>query len=482
MKSLAKNYAFNVVNQVVSIIVPFITTPYISRVLGVDAIGDYSYTTSVVSLFILFASFGFSLYGQREIAYCKDNKAEMTKTFYEIVFSRGIITTVLIVSYYIYVFFIQTTDYLTSIFLAQSLLLWAVMFDISWFYMGLENFPLVTIRNIAVKIVGVVFIFVFVKDSSDLWKYTTIITGSVIGGNILLWRYLKKELISVSLFKIRLFRKFKQVFELFVPLIAVQVYNVLDKTMIRVITDSSAENGYYEQTTKVISVVLTIVTSLGVVLLPRMSSLYAEGDKKTFKTVVSKAFKTEILLSCPLCLGMLLVCNNFVGWFFGAGYDKVISLIYIYAWVIIIIPLSNVSGYAILTPTGNHNKGTLAVILGAVTNFALNLILIRQYQATGAAIATIIAESIVTIVHLIFIKDYVDYADVAKYFASHLFAAAVMYLILKVLSENILNNYFEGILLTFLQTAMGAIIYLLISIFVLKDNLWQYFGNVIKHR
>lgn len=286
-KSVAKNYTYNLIYQILVMIIPLITTPYVSRTLGAEAIGIYSYTLSIATYFVLFGSLGIALYAQREIAYVQDDKEKRSKVFWEIVILRLI--TMSISMLFFYITFVQGQQYQLyyKVLLLQLL---SVMLDISWFFQGMEEFKKTVIRNGIVKWITVIAILVFIKTPEDLTKYILIyVLGNVLG-NASLWLYLPKMIKKIKLKELTLRRHIKPVFQLFIPQIAIQVYTVLDKTMIGKIVADKAELGYYEQSYKIINFLITITTSLGAVMVPRMANTFAKGDKEALKRIFKEIF------------------------------------------------------------------------------------------------------------------------------------------------------------------------------------------------
>ena len=186
-KSVVKNYMYNLVYQILILILPLVTTPYLSRVLGSDGVGIYSYTYAIVTYFVLFGSLGISLYGQREIAYAQDRPRKRKKIFFELIIIRFI--TVLIAAIVFFLWFVKGDQYQTY-YMILLIELFATAFDISWFFQGIEEFKKTVLRNVLVRIVSVSLVFVFVKTSEDLWKYILIYSLGDFLGNLLLWFYL----------------------------------------------------------------------------------------------------------------------------------------------------------------------------------------------------------------------------------------------------------------------------------------------------
>ena len=243
-KSILKNYVYNLAYQIITLLTPFITTPYLSRTLGPEGIGIYSYTTSIVSYFIILASMGVSDYAQREIAYHQGNRYLQSRTFFEVI---GIRNLLVFISFFCYYLFLTQVESNHTIYWIQSINILAVLFDITWFFQGLEEFGKIVFRNLIVRIINIGAIFIFIHTPSDLNKYVFLLAVMNILSGLSIWVYLPQYIVRVQWSDIYFFRNFFIIIQMFLPQIAIQVYTVLDKTMIGVITDLPAENGYYEQ-------------------------------------------------------------------------------------------------------------------------------------------------------------------------------------------------------------------------------------------
>ena len=394
---LIKNYIYNTLYQLLLIVSPLITTPYISRVLGVTNISVYQYSQSIASYFVLIGAVGTTLYGQREIAYLQDDILNRSKAFWEIEIFRLAST---IVCTLIYFLIFCTHGLYPEIYTILSLEVLATAFDITWLFMGLENFKLTVIRNTLIKLTGIVCVFLFVKGPADLGIYTLCMSAPLIIGNLSLWFSLKKYLVKTGLNGPELLHgiknRLKPIFALFFPQVAMDVYLLLDKTMIGIFGSNIDQVGFYSQGQKIVKLVLMIVTSLGTVMLPTMSAFFAKGDHDGIRSSIQKAFRFIYMLSFPLLFGLCGIAPRFVPAFFGDGYDPVVSLMIIISPIFVIIATSNVIGKQYLLPTKQQKAFTMSILAGAGVNFILNIILIRLWDAVGASIATVIAELTVT--------------------------------------------------------------------------------------
>ena len=472
--SVKKNYIYNLMYQILVILLPLITAPYISRVLGAENIGIYSYTTSISAYFILFGSLGVSLYAQREIAFHQDNKKENTKTFIEIVLLRTITMFISIAVFCITFVSNGEYGYFYKILIVELI---AQCLDISWFFIGLEDFKKTVSRNLIIKFISVVSIFVLVKTPEDLNIYFWIYVLSVLIGNLSLWFYLPKYLVKVNVKELNIFKHLKPTLALFIPEIAIQVYTVLDKTMIGAIWEDKSEVGYYQQSEKIIKLLLTIITSLGTVLLPRIASCFANNKKQEVFGYLKKSFNFVFILAFPMVFGIIAVADKFVPLFFGPGYDKVVILMSVISPIILFIGMSNVIGKQYLLPTKRQKQYTISVVTGAVVNLIMNSCLIWKFGALGASIGTVIAEFTVTLVQLIFVRKEFDIKGILKLSIKYIISSIIMFVACKLVGLFSVNDFVSIVL----QVGVGTIVYILMLL-VLKDKFTFDMINEVKNK
>ena len=470
-KSIKKNYIYNLCYQVLTLITPLITTPYVSRVLGADGVGISSYTNAVTTYFILIATLGTTDYAQREIAYRQEYSKERTKVFWEIVLLRCITGLVSII---LFAFFIFSSEY-RVIFLIQAVNIFAVIFDISWFFQGMEEFAVTSIRNIAVKILNILFIFVFVREKNDLMLYIASIAFSTLIGNILLWGKISKYLIPVSIKDIHPFSNLIGVIQLFIPTIAIQVSAVLDKTMLGLISEAAFENGYYEQADRIEKICLTIVSSLGIVMIPRIANVIANKNDERLKYYIYRAYRFIWMMSLPMMFGLISIADLFVPWFFGPGYEKTAVLLKLLSILLCVVGLSSVTGVQYFVPAGKQNLYTRSVIYGLIVNIIMNAILIPQFFSIGAAIATIISEIVVTGSQFYMVRKDFSIKNIFKLSSNYLISSFVMFAVLILLNHYIVNGW-QGMIA---MTVLGAFIYVIILI-ILKDEMIKEIEVILK--
>lgn len=464
-KNLKLNYLLNTAYQVLVLIVPLITTPYISRVLGANGVGIYSYTYSIISYFMLCAVMGTATYAQRTMAYYQDDIEQRSVKFFDILVFRIISTAVCCSGYVIYLLtpFCKYREVATI----QLIYLIAVAFDVSWLFQGMEDFKSVVLRNTIAKIFNVLLIFVLVRQSEDVMVYTLILAGMTFVANISIWPYLPKYIKKVSIKRIRPFHDIKSIISLFIPTIAIQVYAVLDKTMIGYFAVNATENGYYEQTEKVVRMALAIVTSLGTVMIPRIAKLFQDNKQEEIKKYLMKSYQFVWFLGIPVMCGLIGVANIFVPVFYGSGYEKIKILLPTYSCLVIAVALSNVTGCQYLIPTKKQNVYTVAVVISAVSNLILNSVLIPRYLSIGAAIASVTAEIIGALIMLVYVhrNNLINIAEVLRLSYKNWIAGIVMLVVVKMMSEQLSAT----IINLCLVIMVGALVYVC-GLLIQKDK------------
>ncbi|CDB88737.1 polysaccharide biosynthesis protein [Clostridium sp. CAG:253] len=467
-KSIKKNYIYNLTYQILTILTPLLTAPYLSRVLGPSGVGTYSYIESVCSYFVLFATLGITTFGQREISYVQQDREKRSIIFWETNIIELFASLLSIIAYAIFSFIHSNWQ----LYIVLVFNLFAVIVNISWFFQGLEEFGKIVLRNIIFKMINIVFIFVVIKSPEDIIWYLLGTSFFTFLNNASYWISIKKYVDFPGFKKLNPSRHYKTVLSLFLPTIAMQVYTVLDKTMIGVITNSSFENGYYEQALKISRMVLTVITSLGTVMIPRIGYHFERKEKDIVKSYMYRGYRFVWFLGIPLCIGLIMVSSNFVPWFFGEGYDKVVLLIGILSFLILAIGINNVTGMQYLIPTKRQNVFTRTVVYGAVTNFILNIILIKKFQSYGAAIASVTAETVIAFVQIWIVRKELSPWEIIKsgihYYIAGFAMAVVLYLVGVHLSSSIIN--------TLILVVCGALTYFAVLL-VIRDQF--FFDNVV---
>lgn len=469
--SVKKNYLYNLLYQMTSVLLPVLTIPYVSRVLSADGIGINTVTYANTQYFILLGSLGISIYATKKIATIREKKDKLKKTFWEIF---SIQFTGCILGYMVFALTLGQSHKYGVFYMLQGFYILAAAVDISWYFLGIENFKNASLRSFFAKIISVILIFIFVKTRDDLWKYILINAGTMFVGQLIMWFYVGKDMLKVKeIGKLKIAMHIMPILALFVPQIATQVYTVLDKTMIDLFK-GAVEAGYYDQSQKIVRILLSVVTSLGIVMLPRIANLFSKDDLNEVKKSLRKAFVVISFLSIPITFGLIGISDKFVPILFGNEFLSVIPLTKISPVLVIIIGLGNVFGTQYLLAIGKNKEYTASVCIGALVNFCFNLLLIPRFAAMGAVIATVSAELSIALIQFWFARVVFDFTwikETYKYWVSGILMLAIVRLVGNVTPISIL--------FLVLQIAIGSLVYF-ISLIILRDKfLFEAIENVI---
>lgn len=446
MKTL-QNYFYQFIYQLLNLIVPLITLPYITKVLGAENYGVYIYSLTIVSYLILLTDFGLRVYGSRKISYVRDNIEKKTEAFWSIFFTKLFLTTI-ITSISVIIFFIINLD---VIYWLQLLGLLISVFDISWLYQGIEKFKEIAFRNIIIKILFMVFLFTFIKTSSDINLYIVIVLLTTLMGNLLLYFSLKNEILKPTLSNIKIWKTLKEAVHLFLPEIAIKLYTSMDRLMLGYFLVKE-DVSYYDIANKFLIVIMIGVTTFGSVMLPKISNLYYANKSEEIKKLLKIVLNYYLMFSIPLIFGILATSKELVLKFLGDEYLRVIPVINLMSFTIIFWTINNITGSQILIPMKKEKILTKSVFVGSLVNFILNIFLIKKIGLIGVVIATFLTEGIVTIIQIYYSKEYlkVDYLKVIKYlFTSilmYMFIQMIQSLYLKILSGILIYLFFMVIL------------------------------------
>lgn len=449
-----RNYLYNVGYQVLAIIVPLITSAYVSRVLRPEGVGANAFTNSIIQYFILFASMGIGYYGNRQIAYVRENQQKMAQTFWEIQIVKTIMTLLAIIAFEVFMmFYTRQPEYMW----AQSLNLIAVAFDISWFYEGIEDFKVTVLKNSIVKIISMIAIFIFIKGPYDVTLYIIVLALSTFLGNLTLWPNIRRDLPKVNIKVLNPWKHFLPMAELFVPQIATQVYVQLNKTMLGSMVSETA-SGYYQYSDNLVKLILALVTATGTVMLPHVANAVAKGNMHQVNSMLYKSFNFVSAVSYPMMFGLAAISLKLVPKYYGPGYGPVGPAMMIESIVILMIAWSNVLGVQYLVPLKKNHQFTASVTFGAVVNIILNIPLIKLYGLDGAMWATVISEIAVTAYQLGVVRKMLSlkklFSDSWKYFL----AGIIMFIIVFWMNQNLSSSW----IMIFLEIIVGILSYSII--------------------
>ena len=455
-QNVIKNYLYNSLYQLLTIITPIITTPYISRVIGAEGIGTYSSTVGVAQLFYLIGMIGMSSYGSRAIAYVRDDKKKFTRAFWNIWLLQAIVSSISLLIYFL-IFVGYNPLGFKEIFVIQSPIVIGAIFDISWLYIGLEDFKKTVSRNILVKVVGVVCIFLFVKTSNDLYKYIAINSISTFLGILTLWIFLRQYISKFDIDSFRITEHIQGAVLLLIPQLSVQIYTGLDRTVIASLSNLT-EAGLYDQSQKISRIALSLVTSLSTVLMPRIANMFANNDTEKIDDYLYKSLNFTVLISCLLMAGIIGVTNDFVPIFFGKEFNIISPYMIITTLIVVFIPLGGVFANQYALPTGKNKEYIIPLVLAAIINVVFNIALVPSLGALGGAISIVLTELITMLLRILLISRYINVKKIISgiyiYFIAGIISSTLTLFLGKLFSPSIWSILLEGIFCVLVYTTL----------------------------
>ena len=461
--SVRLNFVMSMAYQVLVVILPMITAPYVARVLGADKSGIYSFTASYQTYFSMFAALGTVSYGSREIARNRKDRPLRSKLFWEIELMTVLTSTISIIAF---IAFIASRDRYQIYYIPQVMAILAVMFDISWFFTGIEEFRYIVTKNAVFKLLGAVMIFALVHKPEDLLIYIIILSASTMLGNMSMWIHMPRFLDPVDFRTLTIRRHLKETLVYFIPSVATSVYTVLDKTLIGEITRNEAENGNYDKVVQIINIMKALTfTALNSVLGARISFLFAEKKYDEIRRRIETSINYILFMGLAIGFGLAGVAPRFIPWFLGPGYDRSVMMLIMMSPIVVIIGVSNCLGSQYYTPSGKRAQSARFIIAGSVVNLILNLILIPRFWGYGAIAASLIAELTITILYITFAGESFHPFVLVRDGWKKLIAAALMFAAVRLIDPYFNSNFIALVC----EVCLGGAIYIAVQ-FILRDT------------
>ncbi len=449
-----KNYIYNVIYRLSICILPLVVTPYVARVLGADQVGIYTFSSTVACYFIMFGKLGLDNYGNRSIAACRENIEQRSKVFWSIYLMQLVTAFISIAVFILLILTVFKDDRI--IYWMQLIYVASVLFDVSWFFYGMEQFRITMIRSLISRTLIIIGVFLFVHSNKDLWVYTCIMSVCFLLEQVQLVPFLFRQVKRVKLKKEDMIRHIVPNTKLFIPLFALSIYNWLDKIMLGVIVNSTAVVAFYAYAENIINIPKGILSALDTVMLPRISNLVANNRIDEGVQKMRNSIRFNSFICCALCFGIAGVAPNFVPWFFGTEYTPTILLTMQLAMVMIPMNIVNVVQTQYLIPFHREHVYIWSVSLGALTNIILNLLLIPFYGASGAVIGTFGAEIVVCVYQMIRIRDVYKFRQLFHVLLPFMLCGGIEFAVVYLLCRLPIG----ALPLLLLQICVGGIVYL----------------------
>lgn len=466
--SLRRNFAYTVAYQGLMIVLPFVTAPYLSRVLGVEGVGIYSYSYAVATYFLMFATLGMANHGNRSVAATAHDKRALGKTFVDNYVIQMVCAVFAFGLYLTYCFFSRTNQLVALI---QGVLVLSGALDINWFFFGIEEFKLTVTRNAVCKILSVVAMFAFVRQPGDLWIYALIVALSVFSSQAILWAFLPSRIVVVRPCWRRVRANIKPVLVLFVPILSYSIYMVLDKIQIGQLADMS-NVAYYANAEKIVGVPVGIVTALSTVMLPRATTLVARGDNVGHVRNIVRSFTFVSIVVGFVCLGISSVATLFAPLYFGEEFSESGQILQFLILAPLVSAWANVIRTQYLIPRFMDGVYVVSTIVAAIINFSLNMLLIPVFQARGAVIGTLLAESSVLIIQALAVRRQLPWREIVSTSLPYLVNALTVFGVVKGLLSVMSFTPFVQLCVAVL---VGTFVYICLSLgvaFARRDDVY----------
>ena len=433
-QSYKKNIVYNSIYRFVVIVTPLITSPYISRVLGAENIGVYTYCNAYAMYFVICAMMGVSDYGNRKIAQVRDCEERLNHDFSQIMYLQLFLGGISTLVYLITILFFNTY-FIIRLVLVLYVMTAAV--DINWFAFGIEEFKFTSIRSIICRIFIVVGIFTFVHSEADLPIYVSIIIIGNTMSIIPVWFLVRKKIQLQAPCIKEIFQHLKPNLVLFLPVVATTLYQQMDKLMLGV-AELETEVGYYQNAENIVTLPTFITSAIVTVMLPFTSNMIAKGKSKENIGLLKKTIEYSSAINIAMMFGLMAIADIFIPWYLGPGYERSAELIIILAPIIVLGGLSSVIRYQLLIPDERDKIFTFSIICGAIINIIINFLLIPCYQAVGAAIATVVSYSVVLIIQMVAIVKDISIVHIIKMIVPYIMIGGIMYIGIKLLNSIVL--------------------------------------------
>lgn len=470
--SIFKNQLFNFSMQILNILFPLLTIPYTTRLFGPDILGEINFANSIVQYFMIIAVAGIPVYATREIAKSRDDSNLLRKKFKEIAILQIIFTTMSIIGYLGLVFFVNSIRANIYIYLFLGIQILSNAFNYVWFIQGIEKYRYAAIATFITKVVNIILIFALLKKKEDYHIYAFIM-GITVFINVfinlittlkLLKTFETADIITIQYKNLKLHMYSILVF--FLSDVAVKVYTAMDQTMLGII-DSKESVGYYSMSIRLAKVILSFVTSLAVVMIPRISSSIKNNKQDDVKKYIGISINLVYLIAIPAIFGIFAIGEEIVTIYLGTEFLQSIDIFKLASLLLVIIGLSNVFGMQVMIPYGKEKKFTIILSTAAIVNFITNLVLIPKYSYFGAVYATLFAEGLVTVWMYFEIKKLVGKIPSILEFWKMLIPSILFYIVIKFVIKAFIQS---TILIIILSMLISFFIYGL-GLLILRENI-----------
>lgn len=476
-KSLAKNSIYNIIYKTLNVIFPLLTSMYVSRVLLSDGIGQVASAKNLVTYFTLLAASGLPIYGTKKIAEVRNNSRSINKVFSELYIINFISTSFYTFSYYLIIVIFNQFKTERLLYLIVGLQIVLNVFNVDWFYQGIEEYRYIMVRSFLIKIICFVLIIFFVREQKDYLIYAMISTLGVALNYIFNIYHLKNK-VKFVISGLSIFPHLKFILTLFVSSIAIEIYTLADITMLTAMTTRS-NVGYYSNAINGVKTIKESIVAICGVFLPRLSYYYANNEIDKFKKLSIQGLKILSYFSIPAAIGVFILADKIILILFGENFILSINTVRILSISIITVSLNNFIGYQIFVVIGKEKYMVFISFFGAIFNVIANTLFIPLYAHNGAAFASALTELIVCIMYCYLFFKIFSVENLLNHFVSIIISIIGMTLLVV-----LIQNFNMPILLNcIISSFFGCITYVCIG-FMFKNEisflLFEKIKNILK--
>ncbi len=440
-KSVTKNFIFNAIKTIMVVIFPMISFPYVSRVIGVEGVGAVQYANGIISYFGLFASLGITGYAVREGVKCKNDKEGFSKLAKEML-SINLLATLMVYAVLAVVIMMDVfSGYNTLLFISSFSIILTTL-AVEWVYQAMEEYVYISLRTIGFQVLAIIMLFIFVRDENDMVWYTIITVIASYGYGIFNILNIRKHVDFKTKCKLEIKKHIKPILIIFGTTLSVSIYVNLDTVMLGWI-HGDYEVGLYTAAVKLCIIVKNIITSISVVLMPRLALYLANGQKDKYNALLKNGVNLNLMISIPAAVGLVLLSSNVLLIFSGKDFLSASFAAKVLAVNIVIAALDNIIYNQVLIPHGREKLACVGTIIGALLNFALNMAFIPTHKINGAAIATLASELVVFIFFMCYMRDIIEIKKIFDKVWNYLIAVVPVAIVVVICKGLITNPIWE---------------------------------------
>lgn len=452
---IVSNFIYQAGYQLMMILLPIITIPIVSRVLGVQGLGTWNFIYSVVWYFTLIGGLGLSNYGVREIALVKKDKLALSKKFWELELFNVFLSLGVLVVYLVLCLFLPNKE----LYLILSISIFSVLLDISWFFAGIEDFKRITLSNMCIRVISFLCIVIFVRGKEDLAIYFMIQAGTTFFSQALLWLFLKGKIVVVKVLMKDIWQHFRPSLHFFIVKLSSTIFGNLNKTLLGLMA-SMRIVGIYSNSLMLVLMASSLVHALNIVMIPHMSNLMNGKDKQEMDLTLQKSIHIQLYFTIAIMFGIIAINQNLIGWFFGDEFEQMKLIVPILSLTVVFQSFYNAISSNYLIPKGELKAYNKSIIIGACVSIFIDLTLIPLIGIYGAVIGNLIGQFVVCIILGRLLLRETAFTFQVKQLVTSLVAAIVMALVIVLLTNSLPSTP----LTTIFQFVIGCILYLGLTI------------------